>query len=252
MASRDRWAAAARPPSSGWANGTSGWRKARRNPSKAGWRKNGEVSTSGWTAEQTSWRKPGRVVGSVRQPPPALSAPSTTVTDRPKPSPASRPRPARSGPNPPRRRRRRSPRTAAGVERSHRRSHTAAAPSVANRPPSDSGRGQHVRRSSCSPWSNGGPAAQRRRPANGGGALGAAREVATGGGSHSRSEPSGGLTLVSSSHLGGSRPARLTGRAGHPPRGPPPSGARKIGRQLGVGLSWVGIWIEGRGSEGCR
>ena len=52
---------AALPPSSGWAKGTSGWRREWRRPSKAGWRKNGDASTRGWTAEQTSWRKPGRV-----------------------------------------------------------------------------------------------------------------------------------------------------------------------------------------------
>ncbi len=40
----------------------------------------------GWAVEHTSCRNPGRVSASVRQPPPAESAPSTTVTDRPAPA----------------------------------------------------------------------------------------------------------------------------------------------------------------------
>ena len=55
-----------------WAGRTapSGWQRASRRPSKAGWRKNGDTSTIGWTAEHTSWRKPGTVRSSVRHPPP--------------------------------------------------------------------------------------------------------------------------------------------------------------------------------------
>src|SRR5262249_25786843 len=46
-------------------------------------RKNGETTAIGWTAEQTSCRQPGRVSASDRQPPPTVSAASTTLTDRP-------------------------------------------------------------------------------------------------------------------------------------------------------------------------
>ena len=38
----------------GMGEGTSGWRSEARSPSKAGWRKNGEATTRGWTVEQTS------------------------------------------------------------------------------------------------------------------------------------------------------------------------------------------------------
>ena len=45
--------------------------------------KNGETAASGWMAEQTSWWKPGSVSSAVRAPPPMVSAPSSTSTERP-------------------------------------------------------------------------------------------------------------------------------------------------------------------------
>ena len=82
-----RRASGMQPPrrSPRWAGRTApvvgrGRREARRRP--AGGRR-GTPAPSGWTAEHTSWRKPGTVRSSVRHPPPARSAPSTTVTDSP-------------------------------------------------------------------------------------------------------------------------------------------------------------------------
>src|ERR1700726_1902458 len=73
----------ARPPSSGWASGASGWMRSRpRRANGSVWKK-GEPAASGWIAEKTSWRKPGSVSASVRDPPPMDAAPSTTRTDLP-------------------------------------------------------------------------------------------------------------------------------------------------------------------------
>ena len=76
--------AAARPPSSGWANATSGMHSRTWRASRSMSRKNGDAMRSGWTAEHTSWWNPGSVSSSVRHPPPGtLGALSKTSTERP-------------------------------------------------------------------------------------------------------------------------------------------------------------------------
>ena len=61
----------------------SGWTSSRPcRPRSAAW-KNGDTAVRGWTAEHTSWTKPGRVSAALRVPPPMVSAPSRTSTERP-------------------------------------------------------------------------------------------------------------------------------------------------------------------------
>ena len=74
---------AARPPSSGWANSTSGRASVTPRAARSKRWKNGDVTASGCAAEQTSCQKPGRVSSSVRQPPPIVGAPSMTCTRSP-------------------------------------------------------------------------------------------------------------------------------------------------------------------------
>src|SRR5690348_14496802 len=71
------------PSSRGWAMGAGGWiiRSPRRSRPRP--RMKGELTASGWIAEQTSWWKPGRVRSAVRQPPPGVSEASSTSTERP-------------------------------------------------------------------------------------------------------------------------------------------------------------------------
>jgi hypothetical protein len=79
----ERVTIAARAPSRGLANSTSGF--ANRTPRAARskrWKKD-EATARGCAAEQTSCRKPGRVSSWVRQPPPISGAPSITCTVRP-------------------------------------------------------------------------------------------------------------------------------------------------------------------------
>ena len=45
--------------------------------------RNGEATPNGCTAEHTSWSTPGTVSSALRVPPPMVSAPSSTVTERP-------------------------------------------------------------------------------------------------------------------------------------------------------------------------
>ena len=67
---------AARPPSSGWATGASGWTSSTPRAARSSEAKNGEASVSGRIVEQTSWRNPGSVSSAVRVPPPAVGAAS--------------------------------------------------------------------------------------------------------------------------------------------------------------------------------
>ena len=46
-------------------------------------RKNGDATPSGWIAEQTSCTNPGSVSSAERVPPPIVSLPSSTRTERP-------------------------------------------------------------------------------------------------------------------------------------------------------------------------
>ena len=76
VAATDRSRTAARPPSSGWATGASGWMSSTPRAARSIERKNGEAIVSGRIVEQTSWRNPGRVSSAVRVPPPAVGAAS--------------------------------------------------------------------------------------------------------------------------------------------------------------------------------
>jgi len=66
--------AAARPPSSGWANATLGVHSVTPRAARSMLVKNGEDAASGWTAEHTSCWNPGKVSSAVRQPPPGVPA----------------------------------------------------------------------------------------------------------------------------------------------------------------------------------
>src|SRR5580658_10335571 len=79
----ERDAIAARPPSRGWANSTSGRPNVTPRAARSKRRKNDDASASGCDAEQTSCQKPGSVSSSVRQPPPIVGAPSITCTRNP-------------------------------------------------------------------------------------------------------------------------------------------------------------------------
>jgi len=78
VSATERVTTAARPPSSGWANSTSGRASVTPRAGRSKRLKNGDATASGWAAEQTSCQKPGRVSSSVRQPPPIDGAPSMT------------------------------------------------------------------------------------------------------------------------------------------------------------------------------
>jgi len=66
----------ARPPSSGWATGASGWTSSTPWAARSIDRKKGEARVSGRIVEQTSCLNPGRVSSSVRVPPPIVPAAS--------------------------------------------------------------------------------------------------------------------------------------------------------------------------------
>ena len=74
---------AARPPSSGWANTTSGLAKATPRAVRPKRWKKGDATASGCAVAQVSCQNPGRVSSCVRQPPPIVAAPSTTSTRSP-------------------------------------------------------------------------------------------------------------------------------------------------------------------------
>ena len=61
----------------------SGWTQDRPNRSQRQVPQHGEPAAKGWTAAHESCRNPGSVSSSVRAPPPAVSAASTTSTVRP-------------------------------------------------------------------------------------------------------------------------------------------------------------------------
>ncbi len=83
VSSNDRCNTAARPPSSGWASGTSGWTHSRPYRSSGSPFSTGDPAPNACTAAPTSCTKPGSVYSAERQPPPTWSAASSTVTDRP-------------------------------------------------------------------------------------------------------------------------------------------------------------------------
>ena len=66
----------ARPASSAWATGASGWMSSTPCAAQSTVRKNGEATVSGTIVEHTSWRNPGRVSSWVRVPPPIVGAAS--------------------------------------------------------------------------------------------------------------------------------------------------------------------------------
>src|SRR5690606_33058494 len=72
-----------RSPSSGCAKGISGWTHSSPWSSSGSVRKNGDPMANGWTLAQTSCTHPASVSSSLRSPPPGVSAPSSTSTDRP-------------------------------------------------------------------------------------------------------------------------------------------------------------------------
>ena len=74
VASSERSRMAAEPSSSGCARGEEDGPTRGRTARSGSVRKNGEVSASGWTAEQTSWVKPGRVSSADRRPPPIVAS----------------------------------------------------------------------------------------------------------------------------------------------------------------------------------
>ena len=76
MAASDRSSTTTRPPSSGCANGASGWTNSTPCAARSIERKNGEASARGMIDEHTSWRNPGRVSSPVRVPPPMVAAAS--------------------------------------------------------------------------------------------------------------------------------------------------------------------------------
>ena len=83
VASTDWWSTPARPSSSGWTSATSGCTRSRPWRARSAPWKNGDTAASGWTAEHTSCTKPGSVSAALRVPPPIVSAPSSTSTERP-------------------------------------------------------------------------------------------------------------------------------------------------------------------------
>src|SRR5690606_21394143 len=62
---------------------TSGWTHSRPCSSRGRERRKGDPAPSTWIVEQTSWRRPGTVSSALRNPPPGVSAPSTTNTEPP-------------------------------------------------------------------------------------------------------------------------------------------------------------------------
>ena len=71
------------PSSSGCARSISGWRQTRPCSASGSEERNGDETPNGCTAEQTSCSRPGTVSSAVRVPPPIVSSPSSTVTERP-------------------------------------------------------------------------------------------------------------------------------------------------------------------------
>ena len=83
VTSIERSNATAVPSSSGCASASSGWTSSSPCSASGSSRRNGEASGCGWTAEQMSWTKPGSVSSAERDPPPIVSAASSTRTERP-------------------------------------------------------------------------------------------------------------------------------------------------------------------------
>src|SRR5688500_9446312 len=71
------------PSSSGCASGASGWIHSSPCLSSGSPLKKGDMTASGWMAEQTSWTKPGSVRAAERAPPPMSWLASYTATEWP-------------------------------------------------------------------------------------------------------------------------------------------------------------------------
>ena len=83
VSASERSSTTAVPSSSGCASGAGGWIHSTPCSASGTERMNGEASRAGGSREQVSWRNPGSVSSSVRSPPPIVSRPSSTSTERP-------------------------------------------------------------------------------------------------------------------------------------------------------------------------